>query len=129
MLRNKWLSMILDVDIMTLSIVKLEISFILLELIVYLRTCHKTLVENHQFKQISESHLFNIVYLHHLLKYIDFSWNFFCHQNLFRSLNRYFLIVYVFFSQNPNLVYSSESLSLNTRQGLCDFHFTVLAPM
>ena len=50
---------------------------------------HNLFLENHKlyvilsyFKYILDNHLFNITYLHHLLKYVDFSWNFFCHHEL-----------------------------------------------
>ena len=70
MLKNKWLSLVLDVDFMTLTILKLEF-FIFLEFIIYLRASPQNFVKNHQFnvilsyfKQILDSHLFNITYLH-----------------------------------------------------------------
>ena len=71
MLKSKWLSMLLDVDFMTLTISKLEFSFIFLVFIVYLRASLWNFVENHQFyvilsyyKQILDNHLFNIPYMH-----------------------------------------------------------------
>ena len=71
MLKSKWLSLVLDVDFMTLTLLKLEFSFIFLEFIVYLRASSQNFVENHQFniilsyfKQILDSHLFNITFLH-----------------------------------------------------------------
>ena len=71
MLRCKWLSLVLDVDLMTLTILKLEFSFMFLEFIIYLRASSQNFVENHQsnvillyFKQKLDSHLFNITYLH-----------------------------------------------------------------
>ena len=61
----------LDVDFTTLTILKLDFSSIFLEFIIYLRPSSQNIVENHQFnvilsyfKQILESHLFNITYLH-----------------------------------------------------------------
>ena len=63
--------MVLDVDFITLTILKLEFSFIFLEFIIYLRASSQNFVENHQFnvilsyfKQILDNHLFNITYLH-----------------------------------------------------------------
>ena len=73
MLKRKWLSLILDVDFMTLTIFKLELSFIFLEFIIYLRASSQNFVVNHQFnvillylKQISDSQLtiVHITYLH-----------------------------------------------------------------
>ena len=88
MLKSKLLSLVLDIDFMTLTI-----SFTFLEFIIYLRASLQNFVENHQynvilsyFKQNLNIHLFNITYLHttctRLLKYVDFSWNWICHQNL-----------------------------------------------
>ena len=48
MLKNKWLSLILDVDLMALPILKLEFSFKFLEFIVYLRVSSQNFMENHQ---------------------------------------------------------------------------------
>ena len=48
-LEKNWLSMVLDVDFMTLTILKLVFSFIFLELIIYLRASSQDFVENHQF--------------------------------------------------------------------------------
>ena len=71
LLKSKWLSLVLDVDFMTLTNLELEFSFIFLEFIIYLRATSQNFVENHQFniilmyfKQILDSHLFNITYLH-----------------------------------------------------------------
>jgi hypothetical protein len=86
MLRNKGLSMILNVDFMTLTILKLVFfSFIFLEFIMYLMAstpiCFRKpsiLCNFIIFKKI-DSHLFNITYLHTtctiFLKYVD--WVFF----------------------------------------------------
>ena len=61
----------LDIDFMTSNILELEFSFIFLEFIIYLRASSQNFVESHQFnvilsyfKQIWDSHLFNITYLH-----------------------------------------------------------------
>ena len=71
MLKHKWLSLVLDLDFMTLTILKLDFSFVCLEFIIYLRASSKNFVENRQlnvilsyFKLILNSHLFNITYLH-----------------------------------------------------------------
>ena len=71
MLKSKWLSMVLDVNFMTLIVLKLEYSYIFLESIIYLRASSQNFVENHQlnvilshFKQILDNHLFDITYLH-----------------------------------------------------------------
>ena len=49
MLKSKWLGMVLDVDFMTLTILKLEFSFVFLEFIVYFegiitKSCEKPLI-------------------------------------------------------------------------------------
>ena len=71
MLKSKWLSMVLDVNFMTLIVLKLEYSYIFLESIIYLRASSQNFVENHQlnvilshFKQILDNHLFDLTYLH-----------------------------------------------------------------
>ena len=71
MLKRKWFGLVLDVNFMTLIILKLEFFFILLEFIIYLRASSQNFVENHElnvilsyFKQIVDNHLFNIIYLH-----------------------------------------------------------------
>ena len=70
MLKSKWLSLVLDVDFMTLASLNLEFSFIFLEFIISLRASSQNFVENHQFrlilsyfKQILDNHLFDITYL------------------------------------------------------------------
>ena len=70
MLKCKWLSMVLDVDFMTLTILNLEFSFTFLKFIIYLRASSQNFVEIHQFnmilsyfKQILDNHVFNITYL------------------------------------------------------------------
>ena len=57
--------MVLNVDFMTLTILKLEFSFVFLEFIIYLRESSQNFVENHQFnvkflyfKQILDNHLY-----------------------------------------------------------------------
>ena len=69
-LRSKWLSLNLDVDFMTLTISKLDFSFIFLEFIIYSRAPSHNFVKNHQlnvilsyFKQSLDNHLFRITYL------------------------------------------------------------------
>ena len=63
MLKSKWLSLILDVHFMTLTILKLESLFIFLEFTIYLRASSQNFVENEQFnaifsysKQILDNH-------------------------------------------------------------------------
>ena len=83
------LSLVLDVDFMTLTILKLEFSFMFLEFVIYFKASSQNFVENHKYnvillycKQILDIHLFNITYLHHPLKYAYFSWDICCHHNL-----------------------------------------------
>ena len=54
MLKNKWLSLVSNVDFMTFTILKLELLFMFLEFVIYLRAS----------SQNSDNHLFNITYLH-----------------------------------------------------------------
>ena len=49
MLKSKWLSLILNVDFMTLTILKLEFFSIFLEFIMYLRASSQNFVENNNF--------------------------------------------------------------------------------
>ena len=71
MLKSKWLSLVSDIDFMTLTILKFHFSFIFLEFIIYLRASSQKFVENYQFnvilsyfKQFLTSRLFNSDYLH-----------------------------------------------------------------
>ena len=52
MLKNKLLSLVLDVDFMTFIIFYLEISFIFLEIIIYLKASSQNFVENNRFNVI-----------------------------------------------------------------------------
>jgi hypothetical protein len=52
MLKSKWLSMSLDIDFMTLTILKLEFSFIFFEFIIYLRASSQNFMENHQANDV-----------------------------------------------------------------------------
>ena len=72
MLKSKWLNLVLDVDFMTLKILKLKFDFIFLEFIsLYTsRHHHKKKIGYHQFnvlllyyKQILNNCLFDITYL------------------------------------------------------------------
>ena len=70
-LKSKCLSLVLDMDFMSLTTLKLKFSFIFLEFSIYLRASSQNLVENHHFniillyfKQILDNHMFNITYLH-----------------------------------------------------------------
>ena len=47
MLKSKWWSLVLDVEFMTLIILKLDFPFIFLEFVVYLRVSLQNFVENH----------------------------------------------------------------------------------
>ena len=53
MLKSKWVSLNLDIDLMTLIILQLEFSFIFLKFTIYLRLLLENFVENHQFNVIS----------------------------------------------------------------------------
>ena len=49
MLNIKWLSLVLEVDFMTLTVLKLDfLIYIFLEFIIYLRASSQNFVENHQ---------------------------------------------------------------------------------
>ena len=48
MLKSKWLNLVLNVNFMTLNVLKLDL-FIFLEFIIYLRASSQSLVENHNF--------------------------------------------------------------------------------
>ena len=68
---------------------KVGIFFMFLEFIIYFRASSQIFVKYHQFnvilsylKQNYDNCLFNITYLHHLLKYVNFLWNCFCHHKL-----------------------------------------------
>ena len=71
MFKSKWLILVLDVDFMSFTILKLKFSFIFLEFGVYLRASSQNFVENHHFnvillyfRQMLDIHLFKIIYLH-----------------------------------------------------------------
>jgi hypothetical protein len=92
---------------MILNISELEF-FIFLKLIIYMRASSKDFIENHQFnvilpyfKQIIDSSLFNITYLHTtctiFLEYVDFSWHFFVIINCLALYMNVFLDSYEFF--------------------------------
>ena len=73
--------------------------FFPLELIIYLRALLQKIVENHQFNVILSylnvgkcRHLNKNSYLHHLLKYVDFSWNCYCHHKLLGFVNQHVVI-------------------------------------
>ena len=48
MFKSKWLTLVLDVGFLTLTILKLEFSSTFLEFIVYLRASSQNFVGNHQ---------------------------------------------------------------------------------
>ena len=52
MLKSEWLNLVLDIDFMTLNILKLELYFVFLESIIYLRASSQYSVEKHQFNVI-----------------------------------------------------------------------------
>ena len=71
MSKSKWLSLVLDVNFMTLTIFILELSSIFLILIIYLRASSQNFVGIHQFnvnlsyfEQILYKQFLNIIYLH-----------------------------------------------------------------
>ena len=71
MLKSKWFNLVLDIDFMTLNILKLDFFCIFLELIINMRASSQNFVENHQFNvsllyimQNLDSCLFKIAYLH-----------------------------------------------------------------
>ena len=84
MLKSKWLSLILDVDFM-INYFEVGIFFIFLEFIIHLMASSHNFVESYQFngilsyfKQILDSHLFNITYhLHRPSKICRFFLDFF----------------------------------------------------
>ena len=91
-----------------LNYFEVGIFFIFLEFIIYLRASSQNFVENHQFNVILsyfKQNLDNSLvqyhllahHLHHLLKYVDFSWNIFCHHKLLGFVDQYVLNVYDFF--------------------------------
>ena len=108
MLKSKYLTLVLDIDFMTLTILKLEFSFIFLEFIIYLRASSQNFVENHQFNVILSYFRQSLVqyhllahHLHCLLRYVDFSWVFFCHHNLLGFVDQYvFKMSLIFFFTN-----------------------------
>ena len=70
MLKSKWLSLVLNVDFMTLTILKLDFFSIFLESIVFLKAMSQNLVEKPSINVILsyfrhlDSRLLNITYLH-----------------------------------------------------------------
>ena len=72
MLKSTWLNLVLNMDLMTLHVLKLEFFlFLFLEFIVYLRSPSQNFVENlhfdvilSYFRQILVNYLFDITYLH-----------------------------------------------------------------
>ena len=81
MLKSRWLNMILNVDYMTLSIFKLEFFSFFLNSLSTRRHHNKHLSSTIKFNVVSSYYmninlnncLFNITYLHRLLKCVDFS--------------------------------------------------------
>ena len=47
--QSKWLSLVLDIDFMTLTILKFDFSIMFLDFIIYLRVSSQNFVEDHQF--------------------------------------------------------------------------------
>ena len=83
MIKSKWLSLVLDVDFLTLIILKLEFSFIFLEFVIYLRASSQNLwkplifsnffVLQTNFRQTLVQYHLLANHLYRLLKYVDFS--------------------------------------------------------
>ena len=92
-----------------LNYFEVGIFFYSLEFIIYLRAPSQNFVENHQinvifsifqtkFRQSLVQYQLLAHHLHPLLKYVDFSWNCFCHQSLFDFENhRVFKMFMIFF--------------------------------
>ena len=70
--QKQWLNVVLDIDFMTLNILKLDLFLILIEFIIDLRAVLQKFVEKYQFNEILsyflfkkwDNYLFNITYLH-----------------------------------------------------------------
>ena len=75
MLKSKWLSLVLNVNFMTLTILKLEFSSIFLESIMYLRASSQNFVENH-----------HLMYFYHILN--KFWTNHWCDHHLIEASPR-----------------------------------------
>ena len=78
--------------------------------------------------------MFNITYLHCLLEYVDFSWDYVFQYRLLGFIAQGVLkkkLVMIFFSShNIKLVYNFATFSLNKHvQGSGVVHLTVLAPL
>ena len=61
MLKRKWLNLVLDVNFMTLHILKVEYFFMFLEFIIYLWTSSQNFVENLLFS-LEPSILFGTIF-------------------------------------------------------------------
>ena len=67
-------------------------------------------------------------YLHCLLEYVDFSWNFFGQYKLLFLVDQCAIQMFIIFSShNSKLIYSFETLSLKPMQGNGVVYLTVLA--
>ena len=85
--------------LMTLIILKLDLSFILLGFIFYLRASSKNFVENHQFNVIlsyfkTNCRLSLVQFAHHLhrlLEYVNMSWICFGHYKSLGFVDQYLL--------------------------------------
>ena len=62
MLKRKWLNLVLDVNFMTLHILKVEYFFMFLEFIIYLWTSSQNFVENLLFSLVQPSILFGTIF-------------------------------------------------------------------
>ena len=100
MLKSKWLSKVLDVNFTTLSILKLDFFFHIPWLRYPLRASSQNFVEKPSilcnfivfwtsFRQMIVRYHLLAHHLHRLLKYVDFSWNYFCHNKLLSFVDQY----------------------------------------
>ena len=127
MLKCKWLTLVLDVDFMTQTILNSILYFILLEFIMYLRASSQKNVENSSiqcnfimFQTKLNCHLFNITYLHTtcyicLLKHVHFSW-IFCRYKFLGFIDQYVFRMYMLFFLH---ITQSQYIKLN------HFHLTL----
>jgi hypothetical protein len=135
MLESKCSNLNLGINFMTLNFWNYIYFFIFLEFIIHFKASSQKFVETVKLirKLLVQYHLL-AHHLHCLLKFVDFSWNSFCHPKLLGVVYTHthththtYIKVYGFFSsKNSKLVYSFESLSLTTRQESRVVHFTML---
>ena len=120
--------MVLDVNFMTLTILKLNFSFIFLEFIVYLRASSKKIVKTpknnvillnlKKIQTITCSISLTCILVVLSSKICRFFLELFCHHYFLGFVDQYVLkMSIIFFFANLKLVYSFESLSLKDRHG------------